>query len=110
MLGPHSGRIYRRRGGRRHQASVNRPGAEYPANDSGRLLASLKSRQTKDSATIGTDAHYAKYLRTGTRKMARRKMSDHALTEGAEAAKGQSVGWVQWARGKGARKARNLNQ
>jgi phage gpG-like protein len=106
MLGRHSGRIYRRRGGRRHQASA--PG-EYPANDTGRLLASLKSRQAKDSVTIGTNVHYAKFLREGTRKMARRKMSDHALVAGAEQAKPRSRGWVQWARGNHARKSRSLN-
>ena len=95
MLGPHTGRIYRRRG-KPHQASA--PG-EYPAKDTGRLLASLKAASNPQEAVIGTNMPYSKWLREGTRKMARRKMSDNALREGRAAA-GHPKGWVAWARSK----------
>lgn len=95
MLGAHSGQIYYRRRGR-HQASA--PG-EYPANDTGALLASMRSKVTATEVTIGTDVFYAKFLRQGTGQMARRKMSDNALHEGGERARPFSRGWVAWARG-----------
>ncbi|MGL5734764.1 MAG: hypothetical protein ACRCYS_07850 [Beijerinckiaceae bacterium] len=92
MNGRHSGRIYRRRG-RIHQASA--PG-EFPATDSGRLLASLKGQVMTDEAKIGTSAYYAKWLRGGSRKMQRRKMSDDAMKEGIAVNKGRAKGWVAW--------------
>ena len=92
MLGRHTGRIYRRKRGY-HQASA--PG-EFPANDTGRLLASMKRSVSSDEAKIGTNMFYAKYLREGTRKMARRKMSDDAIKEGVEVNKGRAKGWVAW--------------
>jgi hypothetical protein len=49
------------------------------------------------SVTIGTDMHYSKYLREGTSRMARRKMSDNALKEGVRV--GRLHKWVEWARG-----------
>lgn len=91
--GPHTGRVYRRRGGRLHQASA--PG-EFPAKDTGRLLASLKSHTGKDEAVIGTNMFYSKFLREGTRKMARRRMSDDALQLGIDASRKTSKGWVKW--------------
>lgn len=94
LKGPHSGRVYSRRG-RRHQASA--PG-EYPANDTGNLLASLKGQVTANTATIGTNVFYSKFLREGTRKMARRKMSDNALSEGVDEARPKLKGWVAWSR------------
>ena len=96
LLGAHSGQIYRRRGGT-HRASA--PG-EYPANDTGNLLASLRQKTSDTEATIGTNVFYAKFLREGTRKMARRKMSDNAIVEGAKRAKPASRGWVAWSKGK----------
>lgn len=92
MLGGHSGRIYNRRRGL-HQASA--PG-EYPANDSGALLESLRTRTTSTEATIGTNMRYSRWLRGGSRRMARRKMSDNALIEGAERASPSSRGIVHW--------------
>lgn len=97
LRGPHTGRIYARRGGRRHQASA--PG-EFPAKDTGRLVASLKGRSNPREATVGTNMHYAKYLREGTRMMARRKMSDNAMQEGRRES-GSPRGWVDWHRRKG---------
>lgn len=95
--GPHTGRIYSRRGGRRHQASAS---GEYPAKNSGRLLASLKAQSSPTEAIIGTNAPYSRYLREGTKHMARRKMSDNALQEGRSAV-GSPRGWVAWYRRKG---------
>lgn len=95
MRGRHSGQIYYRRGGS-HQASA--PG-EYPANDTGNLLASMKQHVTTREATIGTNVFYAKFLREGTGKMRRRKMSDNAMHEGAAKARPSFRGWVAWVRG-----------
>lgn len=99
MLGPHTGRVYRRRG-RVHQASVNRRRAEYPASDTGRLLASLRAESTDRTARVGTGAPYAAYLRSGTSRMKRRKMSDDALDEGYKSTRQGVRGWVSWQKGK----------
>lgn len=95
--GPHNGAVARRKNGEIFLRST--PG-QFPARDSGRLLASIKTAQTTTEAVIGTNVEYAQYLRTGTRKMARRKMSDHALRIGAEQSIGASKGWVKWTRSK----------
>ena len=73
------------------------PGA-WPNNRTGRLSASIRSEVTSDSVTIGTNTHYSGYLRNGTSRMARRKMSDNALEEGIRAA-GRLTKWVEWSRG-----------
>lgn len=93
--GPHTGRIYTRRGGRRHQASA--PG-EYPAVDSGGLIASLRSHQRVDEVGLGTNQRYSIYLRQGTGKMARRKMSDDALRYGINVSLGKNKGFASWKR------------
>lgn len=85
-----SGRVYKRRGGS-HRASA--PG-EYPAKDTGALQASIDTARTPDSVQIGTGEFYAIFLRNGTRKMARRKMSDNALQEGSQRARGRLKNWV----------------
>lgn len=100
MLGSHSGKIYRRRGGRIHRASVNVSEGEYPANDTGELLESSQARILSKEIVIGTTAAHARFLRTGTRHMERRRMSDNALKEGAEKAKPKSRGWVKFQRAK----------
>ena len=72
------------------------PGA-WPNRRSGRLRASVRSEVTSSSVTIGTSMPYSGFLRRGTSKMARRKMSDNALEEGM---KGSRLGrWVEWSRG-----------
>lgn len=93
MRGPHSGRIYQRRGGP-HRASAR---GEYPAIDSGALLGSLRMRSNNVEVVIGTNMFYSKWLRGGTKKMARRKMSDNALREGRKRA-GAAGRWVRWGR------------
>lgn len=75
IASPKSGRIYRRRG-RSHRASA--PG-EFPAKDSGAHLATVSHRVGPSEVTVGSGMFYAKFLRYGTKKMARRKMSPDAL-------------------------------
>lgn len=77
---PKTGRKYRRNG-RLHQASVNRALAEYPAKDTGRLFQSASKRVSATEFEIGTGMFYSRFLRDGTKKMRRRKMSDTALKE-----------------------------
>ena len=47
---------------------------------------------TSNSVTIGTSMPYSGFLRRGTSKMARRKMSDNALEEGMKAQSSGPVG------------------
>ena len=70
LEGQRSGRIYRLRGGKEHQASA--PG-ESPAVDIGNLKSSLRVLEvTDDSASFGTGVEYAAHLEFGTRNMAAR--------------------------------------
>jgi phage gpG-like protein len=71
------------------------PGA-WPNSRTGRLKGSIRSVVASDSVTIGTSTPYSGFLRTGTKKMARRKMSDNALKEGMQQSR---LGkWVEWSR------------
>jgi phage gpG-like protein len=90
---PKTGRIYRRKKGI-HQAS--RPFVEYPANETGALLASVRSDSSSTHATVGTNTRYAKFLRGGTRFMGRRKMSDTAMHHVAAQACRKLRNWVVW--------------
>ena len=85
------------RGGMGSYPGPSAPGA-WPNSRTGRLRASIKSEVTSDSVTIGTSMPYSIFLRAGTSKMARRKMSDNALEEGVKAG-GRLTKWVEWARG-----------
>jgi len=76
---------------------ASRPG-QYPAVRTGALRASIRTRVTNDSVEISSNRPYSGYLRHGTRKMQRRKMSDNALQEGIEAAKRRSSKCVGWSR------------
>jgi phage gpG-like protein len=69
---------------------------QYPASQTGRLRASISSQVTESEATIGSNMSYSIYLRMGTSKMARRKMSDDALKEGVQ--QGRLGRWVRWSR------------
>lgn len=76
--------------------------AEYPAIRTGRLRSSIGFETAQDELTVGSGeagSFYAQYLRTGTTRMARRKMSDNALQEGVEAARGRLRSWVRWRHG-----------
>jgi hypothetical protein len=71
------------------------PGA-WPNSRTGRLKGTIDYKVAGDSVTIGTSTRYSGYLRRGTSKMARRKMSDNALQEGMRA--GRLGRWVEWSR------------
>lgn len=90
-----SGRIYPKPGGGRYRASA--PG-QYPAMPTGALDKSIKYVVSGNRMDIGTSVFYAKFLREGTRKMRRRKMSDDALKEGLASARASLKGWVEWKR------------
>jgi phage gpG-like protein len=69
---------------------------QFPAVRTGRLRASIRTVVSDKSMTIGTSMPYSIFLRMGTSKMARRKMSDDALKEGMHA--GRLGHWVEWSR------------
>ncbi len=69
--GPHTGRIYIKPGGRRHQASA--PG-QPPAPDTKALMRSIKVKLGSMSAEIGSILPYSRHLEFGTRRMAARPM------------------------------------
>ena len=73
------------------------PGA-WPHSRTGGLKGSIRHETTSDSVTIGTSMEYSGYLRHGTSKMARRKMSDNALQEGMKAGGSRLGHWVHWSR------------
>lgn len=93
VRGGHSGRIGYHKGGGRFTRSA--PG-EYPAEDSGRLLASTKVRTTRTTVVIGSDVFYAKFLTEGTRKMEKRKMYREALAEGIASAADNLHVFARW--------------
>ena len=64
------------------------PGA-WPNVRTAGLRRSVKTEVKAMEMTIGTSQPYSGFLRKGTRKMARRKMSDNALKEGLAASKGR---------------------
>ena len=70
---------------------------EWPANRTYDLRNSIRSEVSGDVLTVGTSEIYAVYLRYGTSRMARRKMSDNALQEGIGKA-GNIKRWVEWTR------------
>ncbi len=89
---PKTGRIYHRKHGR-HQAS--RAG-EFPANETGALARSVRSNSNATEASVGTNMFYSKFLREGTRKMARRRMADDILKLVAPRTLARLKGWVCW--------------
>jgi phage gpG-like protein len=84
------------RGGMGQYPPASDPGA-WPNNRTGRLSRSIQTRVTANTMTIGTSMPYSGFLRNGTTRMARRKMSDNALQEGMRAA-GRLKYWVEWVR------------
>lgn len=74
VLSPHSGRVYM-------YGRASAPG-EYPSVKSGHTLSSINYVTVgDDTLTVGTKSPASTFLRNGTRRMARRKMSDSALEE-----------------------------
>jgi hypothetical protein len=77
-------------------------GGGYPNSRTGTLMGTIGHETAADSVTVGSSrmrgsAPVSLYLRHGTSKMARRKMSDNALQEGLRAA-GRLNNWVHWSR------------
>jgi hypothetical protein len=91
-----SGQIYKRRRSAGYYRASS-PG-EYPAIDTGDLDASISYEVSGNRMDIGSNMFYSKFLREGTGKMARRKMSDDALQEGVKDARSFLKGWVEWKR------------
>ncbi|QIW87646.1 hypothetical protein Ab1vBOLIVR4_gp129 [Agrobacterium phage OLIVR4] len=96
---PKTGKFYTGRSKRRIQASVNRALAEYPARDTGDLLRSAKRRVGRDEMEVGTGMFYSNFLRDGTSKMARRKMSDTSMEESLPKLEGKIGRFAYWKRG-----------
>jgi len=83
------------RSGMGNYPPASSPGA-WPNNRSGRLNKSIRFVATDHDVTIGSNMPYSLFLRTGTKRMARRKMSDNALKEGMQHSR---LGrWVEWSR------------
>lgn len=95
MTGSHSGNLDIRANGSVFFRSAP---DEYPAVDSGKLIASMKTNVDDNSATIGTNTPYSKRLRLGQGRFRRRKMSDNALNEGTKLASRKIIGWAGWKR------------
>jgi len=77
---------------------ASKPG-RYPSVRTGRLRASIQTNVTADMVVVSTHMPYSGFLRHGTSKMKRRKMSDNALKEGIAAAKKRAGKWVGWTMG-----------
>lgn len=95
MEASRGGRVYRRRGGAIARASA--PGA-FPAVQSGNLRGSIRKRVTSREVEIGTSMFYSKFLKHGTRKMAKRKMSSDALREVLPGLRPRLRGFARWRR------------
>lgn len=76
MQGGHSGRVY---GG--HKASA---AGEFPASRTGALERSIGVIVSENQVEVGTGMPYSIYLRYGTGRMAKRRMSEDALRVAAE--------------------------
>jgi phage gpG-like protein len=83
------------KGGMGRGPAPSAPGA-WPNVQTGRLRGSIRSEVTTSGVTVGSNTPYSGYLRTGTSKMARRKMSDNALKEGMRGAR--LAKWVEFSR------------
>lgn len=75
----------------------SRPG-EYPANQRGALRDSISSDSSATEMTVGSNVPHSIFLREGTSKMARRKMSDNAMQEAVPRVRSMLKGWVEWKR------------
>lgn len=97
--GPKTGRVYKRKGGKTHQASA--PG-EPPATDTGDLVKSIKRIINGPVAGVGTSMQHGKHLEFGTSKVKARPWLFPAL-EGQRRAYEQGLRQIG---GKAMRKAK----
>ena len=86
--GRKSGRMYRN-----HRASA--PG-EFPADMTGRLARSIRTRASNYDASFGSTVFYAKYLADGTNRMAKRAMSKEAHENIVNQVRSRMKRWVIW--------------
>jgi hypothetical protein len=98
IRGQHTGRVGYRKGGGRFIRSANVNKEEFPASDSGRLLASVKGVSFGRKAFVSAQTPYSGYLRSGTPKMEARKMTVEALDAGIRKAANLRTGFVEWMR------------
>lgn len=89
--GPKTGRKYP---GRRQSSAAG----EYPANQTGGLLKSVKSNIAARSAEIGSNQFYSKFLSEGTTRMSFRKMSIDALGETIDRTRRRMKPFIRWKR------------
>ena len=85
------------KGTSRHSPPSSRAGA-WPKQRTGALRGSIKAEVVGQGVVVSTNRPYSMYLRTGTSKMGRRKMSDTALEIGMQKAENRMKNWVQWVR------------
>lgn len=69
QTGKRSGRLYRKKSGRIHQASA--PG-EFPASDTGQLANSILSEAVSNGALVGSVVRHGLYMEEGTSRVAKR--------------------------------------
>lgn len=70
QTGPRTGRIYRKKSGRLHQASA--PG-EFPASDTGQLANSIHvAKVSRLAVRVGSVVNHGRHLEKGTKHMAKR--------------------------------------
>ena len=81
----------------RHSPPPSRDGA-WPKQMTGALRGSIKAEVKGHAVVVSTSQPYSGYLRSGTSKMGRRKMSDTALEIGIQKAENRMKHWVQWVR------------
>lgn len=81
----------------RHSPPSSRAGA-WPKQRTGALRASIKAEVHGLEVIVSTDRPYSAFLRYGTSKMGRRKMSDTALEIGTQKAEGRMQHWARWER------------
>lgn len=92
--------VSKKKTGIKHAGLPNRSSrpSEYPANQSGRLRGSIKSRVNASEAEVGSGMYYSMFLRNGTRRMARRKMSDDAMKEALPSVRKRMKAFAEWLR------------
>jgi len=86
------------KGAGRHGPPPSRAGA-WPKQVTGALRGSIKAEVQGRMVVVSTSRPYSGYLRSGTSKMGRRKMSDTALEIGMQKAENRMKHWVQWVPG-----------
>lgn len=85
-----------RKSGRKYGSHTASAAGEFPATRSGKLAASVDYVVKGDTLEVGTNTPYSGYLKTGTRNMAKRKMSAEALKNGLRNANRKFGRWMEF--------------